>query len=283
MSKHYNLIIVPAEGGPARRFSVNALWLRIGLAGGCIVLIGLAVITLSWTSLAKRAADYDRLATEKSQLEADTKRIIRIAREIDLSKEALARIVRSLGGQIDVNTKVAPIDTNFDGEFMEDEVETSPGQPDETAAPWDERYSSVERLMVQDLPTEMPVQGFVSRGFHEDYLFPELSHRGIDIAGQTGVPIRAAAEGRVVFSGWTSYFGNCMLLAHTQGYLTFYGHNLYNLKKAREEVKRGEPIAILGSTGQSSAPHLHFEIWKDGIPVDPLEFTGGSETSGDNL
>ena len=73
----------------------------------------------------------------------------------------------------------------------------------------------------------------------------------------------------VVFSGWTYEFGNVIILYHGNDYFTYYGHNKKNLKSQWDIVERGEVIGIVGSTGVSSGPHLHFEIWKEFSPINP--------------
>ncbi len=114
-------------------------------------------------------------------------------------------------------------------------------------------------------PAMMPVEGYTTRGYE-----PARGHVGLDIAGKVGSLVCAAADGYVVFSGWTHDDGYQIILSHSNGFLTFYKHNETLLKPANVFVKRGEAIALLGSSGQtSSGPHLHFEIWKDGKPVDP--------------
>ncbi len=114
-------------------------------------------------------------------------------------------------------------------------------------------------------PALMPVEGYTTRGYE-----PAKGHVGLDIAGKVGSLVCAAADGYVVFSGWTHDDGYQIILSHNNGFLTFYKHNEALLKPANVFVKRGEAIALLGSSGQtSSGPHLHFEIWKDGKPVDP--------------
>jgi len=114
-------------------------------------------------------------------------------------------------------------------------------------------------------PAVLPTEGYITRGFE-----PGQRHFGLDIAGTLGTPVNAAADGYVVFAGWTVDEGYVMILSHTDGFLTFYKHNQTLLKGANVFVKRGEPIALLGNSGRmSSGPHLHFEIWKDGTPVDP--------------
>ena len=106
---------------------------------------------------------------------------------------------------------------------------------------------------------------------NKDWYFPN-KHLGIDIAGKKGTPVRAAADGVVLFANWTDDLGNLIIINHLNNFLTYYGHNQVLLKRERGSVKKGEIIALLGSSGKSTAPHLHFEIWKDGMPVDPQEY-----------
>jgi murein DD-endopeptidase MepM/ murein hydrolase activator NlpD len=115
------------------------------------------------------------------------------------------------------------------------------------------------------LPLTMPADGYLTRGFDA-----QQEHYGIDIAGKPGTAIFAAADGSVMFAGWTYEDGFMMIIGHSQGYMTVYKHNQALLKSTAEKVRRGEPIALLGNTGTTSAgPHLHFELWKDGIVCDP--------------
>lgn len=119
-----------------------------------------------------------------------------------------------------------------------------------------------------DLPLVSPAEGYISRGFDLRH-----SHYGTDFAGKKSSGVLAAAEGRVAFSGWTYDDGFVMMLAHDRGYITVYKHNEALLKSTGSAVKRGELIALLGSTGKtSSGPHLHFEVWKDGTAYDPEQF-----------
>jgi len=114
-------------------------------------------------------------------------------------------------------------------------------------------------------PAILPTEGYMTRGFE-----PEHNHFGLDIAGKTGNLIVAAADGNIVFSGWTYNDGYIVIVSHASGFMSFYKHNQSLLKSSGSFVRRGEPIATLGNSGTtSSGPHLHFEIWKDGVPVDP--------------
>jgi murein DD-endopeptidase MepM/ murein hydrolase activator NlpD len=136
------------------------------------------------------------------------------------------------------------------------------------------RFSSRAELteMGRQSPLQViPVRGPVSRG----YTIGEeqrVEHAGIDIAGAEGVPIVAAADGRVTFAGWDSTFGCLLVLRHGAGWETRYGHAQELLVSQGDSVQAGSIIALLGSTGRSSAPHLHFEVHKEGSTVDPADY-----------
>ncbi len=110
-----------------------------------------------------------------------------------------------------------------------------------------------------------PVNGFISRGFN-----PENGHMGIDFVTKVGTPVYASASGYVIFSGYTENYGYTLIIAHPDNYITVYKHCSVLLKRERDTIIQGEVIALTGNTGEvSTGPHLHFEIWKDGKPIDP--------------
>lgn len=97
-------------------------------------------------------------------------------------------------------------------------------------------------------------------------------HQGIDIAVPLGTPVSAAAAGKVVFAGRNGGYGNMVLIEHSDGRRTLYGHNQSLLVKAGDVVQAGQPIAAAGSTGHSTGPHVHFEIREGNNSVNPLNF-----------
>lgn len=112
-----------------------------------------------------------------------------------------------------------------------------------------------------------PSQGIISQGFNKN------RHIGIDIAGPPGTPIAAAASGQVVKSGWDDWgLGNVIRIHHPNGSFTVYGHNRRVLVKNGQQVSQGEVIAEMGTTGNSSGPHLHFEVHPHDMVsvVDPI-------------
>jgi murein DD-endopeptidase MepM/ murein hydrolase activator NlpD len=97
-------------------------------------------------------------------------------------------------------------------------------------------------------------------------------HAGIDLSVPTGTPVRAVQEGIVVFAGDNGAYGKAVKLDHARGLSTLYAHNSRVLVQAGQTVKAGQVICRSGSTGRSTGPHLHFEVHKDGWPVDPLPY-----------
>jgi len=97
-------------------------------------------------------------------------------------------------------------------------------------------------------------------------------HKGIDFAASVGTPIYATADGKVTVAGRHGGYGNAVVINHGYGYETLYGHMSRVKVAAGKQVKRGDIIGYVGSSGLSTGPHLHYEVHKDGQPVDPVSF-----------
>jgi murein DD-endopeptidase MepM/ murein hydrolase activator NlpD len=114
----------------------------------------------------------------------------------------------------------------------------------------------------------VPLKGIVTNKFK---VTPD--HYGVDIVAQRNEAIKATLDGTVVLSDWTPETGHVIQLQHDENIISIYKHNSVLLKKAGERVKAGEPIAIIGESGElSTGPHLHFELWYKGKAVDPQEY-----------
>ncbi|MFB3897650.1 MAG: peptidoglycan DD-metalloendopeptidase family protein, partial [bacterium] len=121
----------------------------------------------------------------------------------------------------------------------------------------------------------MPVQGRLTSRF--GYRAHPMGggtkfHTGVDIAAAYGATVVASESGKVVESGWHGLLGKIVVIRHSSTLETLYGHNSYLLVRPGEYVKKGEPIARVGTTGLSTGPHVHFEVHKNGSPVNPLPY-----------
>jgi murein DD-endopeptidase MepM/ murein hydrolase activator NlpD len=113
-----------------------------------------------------------------------------------------------------------------------------------------------------------PITGAITQEYNINQ-----KHFAIDIAVKTGTPVKAVSDGTVIFAEWTAQTGHVIILEHAKGYISIYKHNGSLHKQQGDLVKSGEVIASSGSSGElTTGPHLHFELWSDGYPVNPINF-----------
>jgi murein DD-endopeptidase MepM/ murein hydrolase activator NlpD len=124
-------------------------------------------------------------------------------------------------------------------------------------------------------PTIWPVRGTVTSGFGwriSPFSGGREMHPGVDIAVATGTPVVAAADGTVIISGPYGGYGNLVEIDHGNGIKTLYGHNSQLVVQVGQHVKKGQVISYSGSTGESTGPHVHYEIRINNTPVDPMKY-----------
>ena len=139
-------------------------------------------------------------------------------------------------------------------------------------------YLGQQKNIYLSTPVGWPVAGHITSGFGErsDPRSGEPKfHSGLDIGAEPGSPVKATADGIVSFAGWSGGGGNLVVIEHGFGYSTYYAHNRLLAVKAGQKVKRGEIVSYVGSTGNSTGPHVHYEVWKEGRAIDPQKFLQG--------
>lgn len=133
-----------------------------------------------------------------------------------------------------------------------------------------------DKLMyIASTPSIWPVKGWVTSDFgyrRSPFSLAADFHEGIDIAASRGTPVAAPADGVVTFAGYKGGYGKMVVIDHGFGIVTKYGHTSEYFVKEGDRIKRGTKIALVGSTGHSTGPHLHYEIYSDGVPVDPMKY-----------
>ncbi|HTA77393.1 MAG TPA: M23 family metallopeptidase [bacterium] len=136
-------------------------------------------------------------------------------------------------------------------------------------------YLNKQRSILAATPSIWPIKGWITSGFGKraSPLTGEPGrHYGVDIANEVGSPIRATADGMVVYAGWETGYGRVVVIEHGYGFSTRYGHCSVIDVKVGDEVKRGQVISYVGSTGRSTGSHLHYEVRIHGVPVDPEKY-----------
>ena len=244
MNKKFTLLLIPDDESGTKSYSISKNLLRFIFIIMVIILIGLITLIIksvpSINNYAMLNKKYNKLAQERMKV-------------IELS-EGLKRIKQM--NQFVRNSLGAEFNFSQDPEMMDSVLMLIP----------DDNFISFS----DNIPSFAPIEGFISQRMENKFSMAENLHDGIDIVAKEGTPIKASASGLVIFSGWTYEMGNQIILYHGDGYFTHYGHNQQNLKYQLDIVKRGEVIGLVGNSGISSGPHLHFEIWKDKKSIDPL-------------
>lgn len=216
----------------------------IALAG--FVVVSLIVGLITYSQLLQAAREKGKLENDLIEAMSQLQRIEQVLADVDTVQRYREKVTKSFQGYVDF-AEVPDKKVISAKNLMEN-------NPTKTSI-----FTSV--------PLTTPVIGFVSQSFKHP------GHTGIDIVAPIGTPIKAAADGRVLFSGWTPKDGNMVILYHRGGYFTYYWHNSRNLVSVNQDVRQGEIIAFTGNSGESSSgPHLHFEIWKDALPVNPEHY-----------
>jgi len=280
MPRLYNVIVVPVEeGGKTRTFRTSRLTLfALVLLAVCAV-VALTLALLVYTPVALYVPipnpgleqKYGRQILEMQQ------RLNALAEEVVLVRDYNSQVRKALGDDVPRDTSTArnlPRQQQTEPDVPVRELRRAENPPaGEAEAVMDEESSTAPVASVEtaagpsraEFPLVTPVAGYVTQDFD-----PSRNHFGIDIAAQRGTPVYAPGDGVVLFAGWTEDDGNMLMIAHGGGYVTVFKHNQTLLKSTLNTVRRGEPIALTGSSGRTSAgPHLHFEVWHNGVPQDP--------------
>lgn len=272
-SNYYTLMFIPANNGKTFTLSVHKYILRSLLIFLVIFSTGLLLLLFKSGEIAAKLQllyvikmENEKLSTENKQLRSITKEFNKIEA---LSKylEKLATI--SLSSKNDNKPEIH--ETYTENSIIAPQISqqiqtvtTTPGLMENGS-------------LFNSIPNIYPVEGWITRPFSYDSAEGKYGHRGIDIAAAAGTPIRATASGIVSDIQNDIDYGLVVTIQHDRGYTTKYNHCSQVLASLHTIVKKGQTIALVGNTGRSSAPHLHYEIIKDGKYINPSTLLTHSE------
>jgi len=286
--KHRQLIqilIIPDDQAEPKAYGIPVRRLKFFKVLGVILALHTIFGLIGYFQYARTYSKNRELVVINKQLESSNKRIYQLASafsDLEVSQEKI-RSALGLGGngshQIarpeNAGPSVVPdIEPVYEPPPKREAIQRQ--QP--TQEQLQERLDFLRQAKgdihnyENSVPTFLPVEGVLTADFSESKSAAQNQHRGVDIAAPRGSFVRASADGVVVFADWTYDLGNLVIIYHGNGFITYYGHNQSLLTSRSSMVKKGDPIALLGSSGESSAPHLHFEIWRDGVPLDPKKY-----------
>lgn len=277
-----NLMLVPHGTGSGRGITVHVLVLVVLVAAGLAVLSGAAYVVFGYSKNILDIAQldrYERLSEEqKEKIEAMGTGIGRLEKSSDDIAGMREELVKE--------HRLGDIDPP--GDLLEGSYVPLPDEPSmDDFTKVGARLTSVslnldkleKNLGKSDdldyVPTIAPSAGWIIRDYGTT-MNPATGmvqfHRGVDFAAARGTPVVATADGVIARQGLEDYFGLTVEINHGNGYTTVYSHNMRNAVREGESVRRGDVIAYMGSTGHTTTTHVHYEVHKDGIPINPRYF-----------
>ena len=307
--KYFTLLILSDAESKVRKIKIHHNWLRLFFmfTGMITILIVILVtnISLVRNELDNKVAELDRLKEvvsykeiEIANLEAKSDEIqakAKILEDYLAQVEDLDKMVRDITGKGGYESEVAIYDKDLSADIdlasdtdeifyydfaeaedldninkiLDDLITKAPEIGQKLAE--DKQHMEDHIYLMEHTPSIWPAIGVVSSLFGEKR-GGGVRHGGIDIANSVGAPVKSSAAGIVIFAGRNQGFGNEIIIHHGFGYMTVYAHLNKIFVSVGDEVTKEQQIGELGNTGYSTGPHLHYEVIKDNVQIDPIDF-----------
>ena len=277
-NSRYTLLIVPSSSSKVRQISFhrNLIYSVGGVAAVLVLLTAYGMVRLAQTeSLSLKNLS---LKSENQKLkeanDAYQNSYARLKSQIDYVSDMSKEMARQ--AKIDRAPDVDNI-VGTGGPEAVPALDHAADQLERELRTINDRMKS-DMLRLSSVPNGLPVNGYITDGFgmrHNPFSGEgHESHQGLDIAVDYGTPVAATADGLVVHAGPYAGYGNLVILYHSNGITTRYGHMSRVTVEAGQRVKRGDQIGHAGSTGRSTGPHVHYEVRENDQPLNPMRFVG---------
>lgn len=286
----YTLILIPDARSAPRKIRLSkrmVLWTRRAVATGALTAAGLLVhyAWLNW-----QVSELDALRLENAALSVRTQDYNVSLGRFEGRLSLLQRTVAKLGVISGVEQDAAGIDGVVAGLGGVSGLEAAPpsSDPDVVAHALSRSLSDLtarstrlesfyadQQELLAHTPSIWPVRGFLSSGYgrrRDPFTGRSILHPGIDVSAPLGTEITAPADGRVVAVGRRGAYGKAIIIDHGNDIVTRYGHLQDYEVRAGQEVRRGDVIGFVGSTGRSNGPHLHYEVWVHDKLQNPIHY-----------
>jgi len=305
MAKKYNIIIIPERGNRTRKLSLHSVFIKGALAIFLIAGIGTALFIYNFSnryvSLSVEAKTVKNKNEYIQTLEKDKKDQDKQIKSYKAYQATINNRMKEINElEQDIKNKLDKSDLLNDGGSFEDmqakehkrakehtpvlmqmnilaEDQISLETIDNKIQSLTAINEQLDTLLEKEkyIPSVIPVQGRITSYFgNRENPFDqngEENHPAIDIATAYGTEIHATAKGEVIYAEYKTGYGNCVYIDHGNGLTSLYGHASELLVKQGQVIEKGEVIALVGSTGRSTGPHVHFELRKNEVPINPIK------------
>ncbi len=266
----YRLVVLNEDTFEERfSFKLNRLNVFVFSTVFALFLIAGTTLLIAFTPLREYIPGYSstKLKKKATQLAYKTDSL---QRALLINQQYLASIRKVLTGE--VNTVHLNKDSIIEAAKLDiSQVDLNPSKEDSLLreqVALEDKYNPLTDASEKSFVLFAPVKGTITQGYN-----PKEKHYAVDVVTTKDAPVKATADGTVIFSEWTAGTGFVIILEHANNLISVYKHNASLTKNQGQLVKAGEVIAIAGNTGElTTGPHLHFELWSDGYPIDPTNF-----------
>jgi murein DD-endopeptidase MepM/ murein hydrolase activator NlpD len=276
--KIFTLMLVPDQAQDPRSYSISYTAGRILLVIAVTLCVHIVYGGYNYLRSYRLKKTNTALETENASLTAQVKKIDEIFRHYQELRRLREKILEGLGTSLGIDPNASELSEMIQPDILgdaslpalQDQKDVNPPYKLQNAISFLEDRG--DKVFNPDAwPNRLPVEGFLTTHFQKGGWLLGRSHYGIDLAARKGTQIRSAGAGVVLMADWTPDFGNIVIISHGNGLYSYYAHAQRLMVRQGWTVRKGQIIALLGNSGISSAPHLHFEIWKDGEPIDPAQ------------
>jgi murein DD-endopeptidase MepM/ murein hydrolase activator NlpD len=277
----FTLMLIPGKYGSPKTLHIPRWIIKFTVYFNIAALIFIFIFFLNYKKLSSSYADYIQNNKElKIMNEGQQKELSELrnsTEEIRSKLEELKKLEEQLKSKLNLSSKSSggpPVAYTDSLENLNEGIDKEIDSLNKLLNSADKKIA-----FINSKPSILPARGSITSYFGKR-LNPFTGrgsefHSGVDIANSTGTEVNASGNGVVIFVGWQSAYGNAVIIDHGYGYSSVYGHNSKLLVSKGERVIKGQAISLMGSTGRSTGPHVHFEIRLNGTPIDPLKLING--------
>ncbi|MDQ6676468.1 MAG: M23 family metallopeptidase [Acidobacteriota bacterium] len=247
------------------------------LALACIGAVSLVGFISSYARMAWKVANYNTLRNETDNLRARYQRLQKTVNQTNAQLASLQMLAQEVTVAYGIKQKIeGPSDIIAEGRLTPTMSETLENYNYLRASKLSRLEPSYgQRWQTNIMPSIWPVDGRLMGGFgsrSDPFSGEGAYHTGVDISAPTGTQIRATADGRVQFAGFYNGYGRLVIIDHGNNYQTYYAHLSSANVTEGQEIRRGQTVGAVGTTGRSTGPHLHYEVRIGSSPVNPYRF-----------
>ncbi len=272
--KYNTIIFVPHARARFRKLTISSRFLALAAASVAAVLVAAVAFAWAYFASARRDREFRFAMAENARLRST-------AADLHQRLDGISKRMSDFEARTRRLAIVAGLTDSARGGVGGPGIAPAAGDWKNQSALLDTRLSMLEKqfsrrsAQIASTPTVWPVRGAVSSGYglrSDPFNGSSSVHEGIDISTNRGEPVLATADGTVLLSGWAGEYGRAIEIVHNDRYITLFGHLQETLVKEGQVVRRGDRVGLVGSSGRSPAPHLHYEVRVDGRTVNPLEY-----------